>query len=186
MKTRYFGKFNRIRPPQMIRISASAVCCVFLFTGGIAVAASEDASLREYETFLREKKRDFERFVKYRDQSSQDEEVAAEALRASRKKDEEQQAELEQSFVRQMKRYSMEETEARDREDEERVAKESKENDEERRRFAKLRDQKRDLKESIAPVDPYRELEINMAVPPESKATPVESKGSQLDKNSSF
>lgn len=151
-------------------------------TGSASMSAAKNVSATSdpaYETALREKKRDFERYIAGRNKSSESELATAEALRKSREKREREQAELEVQYQRTMKRYSTEETEKRDREDEERIAKRDMEDDQTRLAYRDRQELRRELEAEIAPVDPYREFEINMAVAPESKVSHVESKSSQ-------
>ena len=81
-----------------------------------------------------------------------------------------------------MKRYSMEEVEKLDRQDEERLAKLADKNDDERAAFRSRQNRRRELEKEVAPVDSYREFDIDMSVEPESKASHTENKSSQLEK----
>lgn len=132
-----------------------------------------------FETELRERKRDFDRYVKARPNSSSTELKAAEALREARKKREAQLRDLEVDFQKKSKRYSMEEVETLDRVDEERLAKRDSKAEEIRASFVKTRDRRRAIEASIAPVDTYQEFDINMQVEPESKTSHVGVDGSQ-------
>ena len=152
-------------------MSALLIANITSFVGFYARAEMSD---HEYETSLRERKRDFDRYVKSHSSSSETELDAAAALRSARVASELKRVEIEKEYQRTMKRYSMEEVEKRDRQDEERVLLEESNDDAIRVAFVKNRDRRNDLELKIAPVDPYEEAAINMAVPPESKATHIE------------
>lgn len=133
--------------------------------------AQAELSDRELEVSIRERKRDFERFVIQRKASSDKEVKAAASLREARRADQARQLETERNYRATMKRYSMEEVEARDRADEARLVTESKENDLARSSFVVNRNRRRGLEASIAPVNPYEEYEIDMKVEPDSKVS---------------
>ncbi len=181
MKTRLISE---IQSP--FRLAPVTVRLLLAFVFGVTVFYQTQASAEQsdsgYETMLREKKRDFERYIANRAKKSESEAAAAEALQAARRARSEKQAELQLQYQRTMKRYSMEEIEKLDRQDEERLAKRDEKNDDERAAFLKRKNYRRELENEIAPVDSYREFDINMAVEPESKASHTESKSSQLDK----
>ena len=140
----------------------------------VGFSAHAEMSDHEYETSLRERKRDFDRYVKARAVSSENELDAAAALRAARIASELKRVETEKEYQRTMKRYSMEEVEARDRQDEQRILIEENNDDAIRVAFVKNRERRNEMETKIAPVDNYAEAEINMAIPPESKASHVE------------
>ncbi len=178
MKTRLIGAIQRTF--RLASVSARVLFAfVLMATVFYRPAAAAEQADSGFETMLREKKRDFERYIVNREKKSESETAAAEALRTARRAQIEKQAELQRQYQRTMKRYSMEETEKLDRQDEERLAKLSDKNDEERAAFRKRQNYRRQLELDIAPVDSYREFDINMAVEPESKASHTESKNSQ-------
>jgi hypothetical protein len=179
MKTRYMSEFQ-----SPVRLAHLSVRVALAFWAGVlhpaaAVATSVGAaSDTSFETMLREQKRDFERYITGREKNSDKAATAAEALRKSRMASIEKHQELEKQYRRTMKRYSMEESEKLEQQYEERKEKESLKDDRDRLAFAKQRDERRKLEAEINPVDSYREFEINMAVPPESKASHTEIKSS--------
>lgn len=152
-------------------MAALIIANLAMFVGFSAHAEMSD---HEYETSLRERKRDFDRYVKSRVVSSETEFDAAAALRAARVASELKRVETEREYQRTMKRYSMEEVEKRDRQDEERILIEENNEDAIRVAFVKYRERRNEMESKIAPVDVYEESEINMAIPPESKATHIE------------
>lgn len=148
-------------------LAVCAICAV----GLSPLVATAELSDRELEVSIRERKRDFDRFVIQRKASFDKAAAAAQSLREARRADQARQLETERNYRATMKRYSMEEVETRDRADEARLAKESKENDLARSGFVVNRNRRRVLEASIAPVDPYEEYEIDMKVEPDSKVS---------------
>lgn len=138
---------------------------------GVCVSASDREAEQRYETLRHERHRDFEKFVKSRERSPEAEAAAADALKAARKADVEKQAEAQREFVQKMKRYSMEEVEAKDRADEERLAKEKLDETKVREAFVATRNRYREIDARIGDVDTYKEFEIDMKHEPESRVT---------------
>ena len=180
MKTRFIGAIQRT-----FRLAPVFGCALLAFVLIATVFYQTDAAAEQsdsgYETMLRQKKRDFERYLASREKKSESEAAAAEALRNSRQAQSAKQAEIQKQYQRTMKRYSMGEIEKLDRQDEERLAKLSGKSDDERAAFRTRQNHRRQLELEIAPVDSYREFDIDMTVEPESKASHTDGKSSQLD-----
>lgn len=151
-------------------ITTVALGFAFLWLGSVNSAFSETTD-RELETELVSKKRDFNEFLKLRLKSSEQEVQAARAHGEKRLEEEKIQKELEASYRRQMKRYSMEEIEQQDRADEERLRLESLKVDSSRGDFIARRDRHREIEKSIAPVDGNLEFEIDMKKEPDFKSS---------------
>ena len=93
---------------------------VFLSPLYFCNSAFSEMSDREFETQLVSQKRDFNELLKSRLKTSEQEVLAARAHGEKRSEEQQIQKELEASYRRQIKRYSMEEIEIQDRADEER------------------------------------------------------------------
>ena len=147
-----------------------------LFLGSVFFSsrAAAEVSDHEFETQLRERNRDFDHYVKSRANDAEAESKAAIALRAERLASEARKTEIEKDYQRNMKRYSMEEVEARDRADEARLERLGKDEEKTRATFISRRNRQRILEASVGSVNTYEEFEINMAVPPETKASQAE------------
>lgn len=143
---------------------------VAVFTGFAAPARAE-LSDRELERQLLDQRQDFELYMQGREADRERALAGAVALRSQREKDQARQLEVETEYRRTMKRYSMEEVEAKDRADEERLAKESVENEVVRAAFVKQRERRADLIRKISPIDSYREFDIDMSTEPETKTS---------------
>lgn len=134
---------------------------------------------REFETQLVSQKRDFNELLKSRLKTSEQEVLAARAHGEKRSEEQQIQKELEASYRRQIKRYSMEEIELQDRADEERLRVESLKVDNSRGEFIARRDRHREIEKSIAPVDGNLEFQIDMNKEPDFKSSyPVDPLGS--------
>lgn len=153
---------------------AFLIFLLFLSSVFISSRAAAEVSDREFETQLRERNHDFDRFVKSRANDAEAENKAAIALRAARIASVAKQVEVEKEYQQRMKRYSMEETEARDRADELRLEKLGKDEEKTRANFIAQRNRQRILEASVGAVNTYEEFEINMGLPPESKASSAE------------
>ncbi len=147
-----------------------AVALVAMLTG-FAGPAQAELSDREYEKQLLEKRQDFELYVQGRAADREREVAGSATLREQRQKDQARQLQIEDEYRRTMKRYSMKEIEAKDRADEERLAKESIENETTRAAFVKQRERRADLIRKISPIDSYREFDIDMSTEPEAKTS---------------
>jgi ATPase subunit of ABC transporter with duplicated ATPase domains len=132
---------------------------------------------REYETEMRQRQRDFNSYIKERKSERSDFAKAAEVLHAARKAAEAQHEENERAYQKVMKRYSMEEIEALDRRDDERLLKERAQADASRSLFVEARERRHQIEDSIGPVDPYLEFDINLGVEPETKVSHPGSNG---------
>jgi hypothetical protein len=149
----------------------------FFISATLALAESD----REFESAMLQRQRDFNSYIKERNSEKRDLTHAAEVLHAARKAQEREHAENELAYQNVMKRYSMEEIEARDREDDERLLRERAQAEATRSLFIESRDRRRSIEASIGPLDPYQEFEINMTVEPETKVShPVSSGGSSI------
>lgn len=141
---------------------------VWFGSGDLAFSEMTD---REFETQMVAKKRDFNEFLKHRLKSSEQEVLAARAHSEKRLEDEKNQRELEASYRRKMKRYSMEEIEQQDRAYEERLRLESAKVDSSRSEYITRRDRHRAIEKSVSPVDSNLELEIDMKKEPDFKSS---------------
>lgn len=143
--------------------------------GGAAHADSRAGtgamSDRDFETQLQQEKRDFEKYVKVRGRSSADQEQSAEALRKMRQTRREQLEKAQEAYLAKMKRYSMEENEAKDLADEKRIEKEHEKTEKRRVEFLAKRDRRREIEARVGVVDFYRAYNIDMAIEPESKTS---------------
>jgi hypothetical protein len=144
---------------------------VFFSTFYFCNLAFSEMSDRELETELVSKKRDFNEFLRSRLNSSEQEVLAARAHVEERREEEQIQKDLEASYRRQMKRYSMEEIEIQDRADEERLRLESLKVDNSRGDFIARRDRHREIERSIAPVDGNLEFQIEVNKEPDFKSS---------------
>lgn len=135
------------------------------------IPAQAEMSPREYEAYLVQKKRDFQKYLNERLQASESERNAAIAMRESRERDLRAQNEIERRYREQMKRYSMEEVEARDRADEKRLELELMQGETLRRDFIARRDRLRELDLAISPVDEMKEFDIDMTKEPDFKSS---------------
>ncbi len=135
------------------------------------IPAQAEMSPREYEAHLVQKKRDFQKYLNERLQASESERNAAIAMRESRERDLRAQNEIERRYREQMKRYSMEEVEARDRADEKRLELELMQGETLRRDFIARRDRLRELDLAISPVDEMKEFDIDMTKEPDFKSS---------------
>lgn len=149
----------------------SMLLATVMLSGLVTLQAAAEPSMRSFETLQRERKRDFEKYIKGREFSSEKEVKAAEILRQARAKSLAQQLENEKNYRKKMKRYSMEEVEALDRADEERLARQASKSNQAREAFLRTREREREIENKISPVDPYRELDIDMTRPPETKVS---------------
>lgn len=150
------------------KLGALILVFVFAMLPGVGHAEISD---REFETSVREQKRDFDRFVRDRKARRERGEERSQALSQKRRIEEAHRLQVEVEYRRTMKRYSMSEVEAKDRADEERLAKASQEYEKTRTSFVKQRDRRMDLVRSIDPIDPYQEFDINMGQEPETKSS---------------
>ena len=159
----------------MIQPHSYRILILAVFAVGFSVlypqVVKAELSDRELEISIRERKRDFDRFVIQRKTSLDNAAKAATSLRELRRSDQARQMEIERQYRATMKRYSMEEVEARDRADEARLESEIKTREVVRNGFVKNRDRRRVLEASILPVNPYEEFEIDMKIEPESKVS---------------
>ena len=116
MKTRLIGE---IRSPFRLTPVLGRVLLAFVFGSTVfyQMQVSAEPSKSGYETMLREKKRDFERYIANREKKSESEAAATLALRTARQAQSEKQAAIQQQYQRTMKRYSMEKIEKLDRQD---------------------------------------------------------------------
>lgn len=137
----------------------------------LSSVARAEMSPREYEAQLIQKKRDFQNYLNERLKASEAEKNAALEMRVSREKELRRQSELERQYREKMKRYSMEEVEARDRADEKRIESEQARNEELRRDFIARRDRLRELDRAISPVDELKEFDIDMTKEPDFKSS---------------
>lgn len=151
-----------------ILLVCGVVICTQLTQVDSALAEMSD---RDFETQLVNKKRDFQEFLKLRLKSSEQELMAARAHGEKRREEEQIQKELEASYRRQMKRYSMEEIEQQDRADEDRLRLERSKSESSRGEFIARRDRQRDLEKKISPVDGNLEFEIDMSREPDFKSS---------------
>ncbi len=151
---------------RLFNIISSALAG-FVLSAGMVMAESD----RDYETSLRERKRDFESYIKERDTVKSDIAAAAAALRLARQANERELKKNESAYQKTMKRYSMEEAEARDLADEERLAEERAQTDLRRVQYVVGRDKRRLIEASVGPLDPYKEANIDMKVEPETKVS---------------
>jgi hypothetical protein len=175
MKTGITTHFRRpIAKPLKAVGSLFVLILMVAFQIFYTVTANAAMSEREYEAFLRGRQKDFERVIKLREEAARRQSTASEALRAARVKDEERKRALEVQYQQKMKRYSMEEVEKRDREDEARLAKEASREDRDRELFVGNREKREALEAKMA-INTYQEFDINMAVEPESKSSHTES-----------
>ena len=167
MALRLFVRYRHLARP--IECTLALVMAIAFTLMSIAVQA--EMSDHEYEVSLRERNRDFAAFVRERAKDASDEVKAAQLLHLARLKRTEELVQLELEHQKQMKRYSMEAVEARDRADEERVAKESVKSDDERIAFVKVRERRNTIASSVGAINSYTEFEINMDKEPESKVS---------------
>ena len=137
----------------------------------LSSVARAEMSPREYEAQLVQKKRDFQNYLNERLKASEVEKNAALEMRISREKELRRQSELERQYREKMKRYSMEEVEARDRADEKRIESEQARNEELRLDFIARRDRLRELDKAISPVDELKEFDIDMSKEPDFKSS---------------
>lgn len=137
----------------------------------VVLPAEAEMSPREYEAHLVQKKRDFQKYLSERLKASESERDAALAMRASREKELHEQNERQRRYREQMKRYSMEEVEALDRDDEKRIEQERQQGESLRRDFIARRDRLRELDLAISPVDEMKEFDIDMSKEPDFKSS---------------
>lgn len=149
-----------------------AIITALLF--GIS-AFAEGPSDPAFEAGLRQEKRDFEKYLDARGKSSADETKAAEVLRKTREAYQARQIAALNAYRAKMKRYSMEEVEARDRADEQRIEKENQKFEKQRTEFVATRDRRRQIEARVGTVDVYRAYDIDMTHEPESKNSHAES-----------
>lgn len=152
----------------LTKLFVAALVAVFT---GFATPARAELSDREFEKQLLEQRQDFELYVQGRAADRERAIAGSAALRTQRAKDQARQLEVEAEYRRTMKRYSMEEIEEKDRADEERLAKQAQESDETRADFVKQRERRAKLAREIAPIDSYREFDIDMTTEPEAKTS---------------
>lgn len=104
--------------------------------------------------------------------------------RVERKRQRAEAARLEEQYreahLAMMKRYSMEEAERLDREDEERIEREISREDLARARFVELRDQSLEIESQVGTPDPYLELDIDLKKQPDSKTSWTEIKHTDM------
>lgn len=163
---------NSRSPIAMMRIApvfAGVLFAALLL--GLPFLARAEMSPREYEAHLIQKKRDFQKYLNERLQASESERDAALKMRMSREKEIREQNELQRRYREQMKRYSMEEIEARDRADERRIEQEQQQGESLRRDFIARRDRLRELDLAISPVDELKEFDIDMTKEPDFKSS---------------
>ena len=156
---------------RRLRLFLNLAFLVFAATTLAAQSATAEMSDRELETSIRERKRDFDRYLHQRKAASEKEAQSSASLREARRASELRQLELERNHRATMKRYSMQEIELRDREDEARLAKEMSAKEVMRQGFVVNRDRRRALEASIVPVNPYEEFDIDMKIEPEAKVS---------------
>jgi hypothetical protein len=167
--------FQRTASPTIATLLVAILFC----SVGFREFAFSETSDREFEVQLVAEKRDFNEFLKTRLKSSEQEILAARAHGETRREEEKIQRELEASYRRQMKRYSMEEIESLDRADEERLRLESSKAENSRGEFIARRDRHREMKRTIAPVDENLEFQIDLKKEPDFKSSyPVNPLGS--------
>ncbi|CAN5636792.1 hypothetical protein BH10BDE1_BH10BDE1_10970 [soil metagenome] len=126
---------------------------------------------QEFETAMVQRQRDFNSYIKDRNSEKKDILKAAEVLHEARKAAEMELAENQRNYLKKMKRYSMEEIEVQDREDDVRLERERAQADATRALYAESRDRRRSIEASIGPLDSYQEFDINMSVEPETKVS---------------
>lgn len=154
--------------------------CLRLIALGIAVFSSLSISVQAEESEadfgkrVVQRKQAFEIYEKSLSRTSESEQVEAMRLVRARKERELKLEEQRERFAAQMKRYSMEETEARDRKDEERLAREDGKADQVRTIYVGRRDRLNGIEAERGFIDPYREQRIDFSKEPESKASATE------------
>ncbi len=153
---------------KLFTVVVGILCFGLLFHAESGLSETTD---REFETELILKKRDFNQFLNLRLKSSEQEIIAARAHGEKRQEEAQIQKDLEASYRQQMKRYSMEEIEIKDRADEERLRIEASKVESSRGEFIARRDRHRELDRAIAPVDGNLEFEIDMNKEPDFKSS---------------
>lgn len=120
---------------------------------------------------MMQKKRDFQSYLKDRIKNSELELQAAIAIRESRERELREQLERQARHRAQMKRYSMEEIEAQDRLDEQRILNRDLAAEARRNAYVERRDSLREIEASIRPVDPLLEFDIDLKKEPDFKSS---------------
>lgn len=140
---------------------AQHIQILVLFAIVTAVAGGVEAQQvneKQFEASRRERNRDFEKVVKSRERSPKAEALAAEAARAARAKRDSEIAKAQAAFVAKMKRYSMEEIEAKDQADVRRLEELQSKKRNEREQFVAMRERLRKIDARVGDVNSYKEF----------------------------
>lgn len=142
--------------------------------GLAASVAKADEGDAEFAARMRTRRNDFLASIKARSISSENERVEAARQVKARIEAELETERRRRAHVVTMKRYSMEQIEALDRADEERLAKVDARVEERRQEFVLRRKRFAEIENFLGQIDPYAEADIHFEIEPESKASAVE------------
>jgi hypothetical protein len=126
---------------------------------------------RDYELYLKNKKRAFEIFQSERQKASEAEQDAVSEIRSGRELEMRRQNEIERRYRETMQRYSMQENEARDRAFEKVLESDHGKAEKVRLAYVERRDRLRKLEKEVSPIDEMKELDIDMTKEPDFKSS---------------